>query len=239
MNRETLIYRVLPHFVMEILKKYFRLEVVGAEKVPKKGPVLLIPNHSGYSGFDAFVLSSVITNECGRIPRILAHSFWFLSKLTSISAKKVGFTEATYENGRHFLKKNQVVVVFPEGEHGNFKPSTQMYQLQEFRRGFVRMAIESQSPIIPTLVLGAEETHINLSQLKFTKYLRGLVIPLPLNFIPLPAKWKIIFLDPINLPYLPSAAKDFELVQEIAESIQEQMQDALKVELKKRGSAFL
>jgi 1-acyl-sn-glycerol-3-phosphate acyltransferase len=101
------------------------------------------------------------------------------------------------------------------------------------------MALETQSPIIPALIIGAEETHINLSRLKFTKFLRGLVIPLPLNIIPLPAKWKILFLPPIYLPYKPEAATNNNLVHEIASEIQEKMQKALRNEIKKRKSVYL
>ncbi|HRO67494.1 MAG TPA: lysophospholipid acyltransferase family protein [Pseudobdellovibrionaceae bacterium] len=239
LDRETLIYRVLPRFLMEILRKYFRLEVEGLENIPKKGAALVTPNHSGYSGFDVFVLTHILSKDARRVPRVLAHYFWFLSKTTAIPARKVGFTEATFENGLSALKKKNLVVIFPEGEHGNFKPSSRMYQLQEFRRGFVRMALQTQSPIIPTIIVGAEETHINLSTLKLTKFLRGLVIPLPLNVIPLPAKWRIKFLEPIHLPYRPEAADDPELVHEIAAEVQEKMQAALKKELRKRGSVYL
>lgn len=239
LDRDTLIYRVLPHLLMEILRKYFRLEVEGLENVPHRGGGIIAPNHSGYSGFDVFVLSHVLSKDAKRVPRVLAHYFWFLSKTTAIPARKVGFTEATFENGVEALKKKQLIVLFPEGEHGNFKPSTQMYQLQEFKRGFVRMALKTRTPIIPTLILGAEETHINLSQLKFSKFLKGLVIPLPLNIIPLPAKWKIRFLPPIVLPYPPEAAEDTDLVHEICEEIQEQMQEELRKELLKRGSVYL
>jgi 1-acyl-sn-glycerol-3-phosphate acyltransferase len=130
LDRETLIYRVLPHFLMEILRKYFRLEIEGLEHVPRKGRILIAPNHSGYSGFDAFVINHVITKDVGRRPKLLAHYFWFLSKTTGIPAKKLGFTEATYDNGLAALKKNYAVILFPEGEHGNFKPTSEMYQLQ-------------------------------------------------------------------------------------------------------------
>jgi hypothetical protein len=89
------------------------------------------------------------------------------------------------------------------------------------------------------LVIGAEETHINLNQLKFTRFLKGVVIPLPLNVIPLPARWKIIFLPPIHLPHPPEAAFDTELVHEICFDIQEKMQAALIKELKNRKSVYL
>jgi len=234
LDRETLLFRVLPHFLLEIMRKYFRLQIEGIENIPRRGPVIIAPNHSGYSGFDAFLLSYTIQKEARRIPRVLTHYFWFLTQSTAIPAQKMGFTEATFENGVKELKKNNILILFPEGEKGNFKPSKEMYQLQEFKRGFVRMAIETGAVIVPTVVLGAEETHINLSQLKFTKFLRGLVIPLPLNIVPLPAKWKIKFLEPIRLPIPPSKMDDQELIHETTSEIQDTLQDAIRKELKNR-----
>jgi 1-acyl-sn-glycerol-3-phosphate acyltransferase len=234
LDSETLMYRVLPRFMMEILRKYFRLQVEGIENIPRRGAALICPNHSGYSGFDALLLAHCIHEETKRIPRVLTHHFWFLNKTTAIPAQKMGFTEATFANGLKQLNKNNLVLLFPEGEYGNFKPSSKMYELQEFKRGFVRMALTAQCPIVPALVIGAEETHINLSQLKFTKYLRGAVLPLPLNILPLPVKWKIKFLPPIYLPYSPDTINDRELVSEIAEEIQESMQEHLSEEVQKR-----
>lgn len=238
LDRDTLIYRVLPRFLLEILRKYFRIKVEGVENIPKKGAAIIAPNHSGYSGFDAVLLGHIIQQEAKRIPRVLTHHFWFLTETTAIPAQKMGFTEATYENGINTLKKNNLIILFPEGEHGNFKPTSKMYQLQEFKRGFIRMAIERQCPIIPTIIIGAEETHINLSKLKLTKFLKGYVLPLPLNVIPLPVKWKIKFLEPIELPYKPDSVNDQDLMHEIAQEIQEKMQEAIKKEIRKRDSVF-
>jgi 1-acyl-sn-glycerol-3-phosphate acyltransferase len=185
------------------------------------------------------VLHHEIMRASGRYPRVLTHHLWFLTKTTSIPANRLGFIEATTENGVQALKKNQLVVLFPEGEYGNFKPSSQAYQLQEFKRGFIRMALQTNSPIVPTLILGAEETHVNLSRLKLTKFLRGVILPLPLNLIPLPSKWKIIFLEPVHLPYKKDAANDTELVHELAEDLQEKMQLRLNIVLSKRESVFI
>lgn len=238
LDKESLIYRVMPHFFMELLHKYFRLEVEGLENLPKRGAAIITPNHSGYSGLDAMLLVHEISNHLNRVPRVMTHHFFFLAKATAIAANKLGFMEATTENALDQLKKGHMIILFPEGEYGNFKPSTKRYRLQEFKRGFVRMALQTQCPIIPTAVIGAEETHINLTQLKFSKYLRGFILPLPLNVLPLPAKWKIRFLEPIILPYKPSAANDNELVHELAEMIQEDLQHALTEEIKNRESVY-
>jgi 1-acyl-sn-glycerol-3-phosphate acyltransferase len=238
-SRDTVLYKILPHFFLELMGTYFRVQVEGQENLPKRGKALITPNHSGVSGFDAMVLHHEITRAIGRYPRVLTHHLWFLTKTTSIPANRLGFIEASMDNGLKCLKKNQLVVLFPEGESGNFKPSNRAYQLQEFKRGFIRMALRAGSPIIPTLVIGAEETHINLSQLKLTKFLRGLVIPLPLNLLPLPSKWKIVFMEPIHLPYTADSADDQELVRELAAELQDKMQERLNQELSKRDSVFI
>lgn len=238
LDPERLMYRVMPYLMMEVMRKYFRLEVEGLANIPRRGSALITPNHSGYLGLDAFLLSHQIFKATGRTPRVLAHHLWFLNRATSVPANKVGFVEASTANALKYLGKRNLVMLFPEGEFGNFKPTVKRYHLQPFKRGFVRLALQTQTPIIPTLVLGAEETHINLTQLKFTKYLRGLVLPLPLNVVPLPAKWKIRFLPPIKFPYQPSAADDAELVHELAQNVREEMQQALSEEVAKRGNVF-
>jgi 1-acyl-sn-glycerol-3-phosphate acyltransferase len=238
LSRDVLLYRVFPRWIMELVRKYFRLDIEGLENVPKKGAGIVLPNHSGYMGIDAALLAHILSQNAKRIPRVLTHHFWFLTKTTALPAQKMGFTEATLKNGLEELKKHHLVVLFPEGESGNFKPTEKMYQLQEFRRGFVRMALATGAPIIPTIIIGAEESQITLSTLKFTKFLKGLVIPLPLNVIPLPTKWKIVFLEPIVLPYSKKSMRDESLVREISEEIQEKMQKALRHELRRRKSLF-
>ena len=239
LDADSLLYKVFPRLFMEMMKKYFRLEIEGLENIPSKGPVIISPNHSGFAGFDAMILAYILQEKTKRIPRVMTHHLWFLTDKTALPAQKMGFIEATYENGISLLKKNHLVVLFPEGANGNFKASSKKYQLQEFKRGFVRMAMQTNAVIVPTLIIGAEETNINLQKLKFTKFLRGLVLPLPLNIIPLPAKWKIVFHKPINLPFGPDKVSDSELCHDLANEIQESMQKKLNKELRKRGSAYI
>lgn len=238
LSKEELAFRVIPHFFAEIMSKYFRMEVEGLEHIPHKGSALITSNHSGYSGFDAFLLCHHIYRSVHRTPRVLTHHFWFLNQATAIPAKKLGFIEANKQNGLDTLNKHQLLLIFPEGEYGNFKPTTQAYKLQPFKKGFIRLAIETSSPIIPTIVIGAEETHINLAQLKFTKYLRGLVLPMPLNIIPLPAKWKIKFLPPIHLNNSLEDLKDETLIRHLAEDIQDYIQIELNKEIEARKHIF-
>jgi 1-acyl-sn-glycerol-3-phosphate acyltransferase len=234
LDLDRLAFYILPRFLLEVIRKYFRLEVEGIENVPNKGRAIVLPNHSGWSAFDAVIISNELHKVKNRIPRILAHRAYFQSDF-KITMEKMGILEASTENGMRLLKKSNLVILFPEGERGNFKPSSNRYQLQEFRRGFVRMAMVTGAPIIPTIVIGAEETHINLATLKLTKFLKGQIIPIPLNIIPLPAKWKIKFMEPIYLTgYTAQDAENVELVHKIAAEVQGKMQAAIDTELKNR-----
>lgn len=238
LDPNRLMYRVIPQVLAEIMTKYFRIKIEGLEYIPKKGAAIIAPNHSGYSGFDAFLLGHHIFKGTQRAPRILTHKLWFATESLAKPMKKLGFIEATKRNGLRVLEKKQLLILFPEGEQGNFKPSTRAYHMQEFKKGFVRMAIENQCPIIPTLILGAEETHINLAKLKLPQWLKGAILPLPLNIIPLPAKWHIIFMEPIVLPYEPQQARDSELVNDLCVEIRETMQERLSQEVRLRKKLY-
>ncbi len=234
----TIFYNAVPNLLLDQLEKYFRLEIEGAHHLPKRGAAIVIANHSGFSGFDAVMLIHEVYKNTGRIPRALAHWFWFTTKLTAYPMEKLGFLKATSDNGLNALKRNRMLMIFPEAEYGNFKPSAQAYQMQNFKTGFVRMALLEQCPIIPVIILGAEETHINLKQFKLSPKLKSMIIPLPLNLLPLPAKWKMVVLPPIVYPFDASRADDTDLLNELAGEMRDRMQAAIQEELSKRQSVF-
>jgi len=239
LTKEDLAYKVLPNFLLEIFQKYLRVTTEGTENIPRVGPCIVIGNHSGFMGFDALMLGHQIHLATQRVPRIIAHKLWFLNPKISVHAKKMGLVAANLENGLKVLNRKQPLLLFPEGEEGNFKPSKYRYRLRRFRRGFVRLALQTGAPIVPTVVIGAEETHITVKQIRWAKDLLGIIIPVPLNVIPLPAKWHIKFLKPIYLKKDPEKAKDLMYVTRISRTIRLNLQKEIHKELKKRERVFL
>lgn len=220
-------WRFIPLVLLKGLSRYFRLKVKGIQNIPRKGPCVVVANHSGFSGFDALLLYYVIFRDRKRIPRVMAHKFWFKSPVTRRWMRFFGFYEAKINTGIELLKRNQILVIFPEGENGNFKSSRKMYELQKFKTGAVRLAIQAGAPLIPVLIQGAEESSINLKKIKLPKFLNSMLLPLPLNLIPLPVQWKIHVLPKIDFPYDISEFQNFDLVSELTEELQEQMQESL------------
>jgi 1-acyl-sn-glycerol-3-phosphate acyltransferase len=241
-DAENLALVVFPKFLLEIVRKYFRVEVEGLEHIPKRGRALIAPNHSGCMGFDAVVLGHVLHEELQRIPRIL--TLWTFFKVFPMFqgvAHKLGLKSASTENGVALLKKHHLTVCFPEGEGGSFKPSSQAYRLQKFHTGFVRMALLTGAPIVPCLIVGAEETTINLGTLRLARYLKPVVLPIPLNALtPLPSKWKIRFLPAIDLSsYKKEDAMDRAKMEALAETIRGQIQTAIDSEVRKRPYVYI
>jgi 1-acyl-sn-glycerol-3-phosphate acyltransferase len=229
--------------LFEGFRKYFRIELHGLEHIPKRGKAIVAPNHSGAAGLDAAMLGYLLHETTPRVPRILA--LWSIFKqlpFLAPAAQRMGLKPASTDNGVGLLKKNNLVVCFPEGEAGSFKPTSERYRLREFKTGFVRMALVTGAPIIPCVIIGAEESTINLAtvKLKRGKQRRATLLPLPFNFLtPLPAKWDIRFLPPIDLSAYRQYADDKAKLQELALDIRTRMQAAIETELKQREYVFV
>ena len=238
LNKQEIAYRALPNFLLELMTRYLRVSCRGIENIPKSGPYIVIANHSGYMGFDALMIGHQIHQAKKSVPRIIAHKLWFLHPEFSVHIKKLGLIPATIENGFKILERGQPLILFPEGEEGNFKPTRLRYRLKRFRRGFIRLALRTGAPIIPSFVIGAEETHITLSQIRWAKELLGVLIPIPLNVIPLPVKWHICFLPPIYIEKQPERADDIPYVTKLSREIRLNLQREIHSALKKREHIF-
>jgi 1-acyl-sn-glycerol-3-phosphate acyltransferase len=226
---------------LRLLKTYFRLEVDGIEHLPTSGQMgLICPNHSGYAGTDAVLLAHLIREKTGRRPRILAHrAFFDLSRKLKAVSESFGLQKASIENGLSVQRRKHLLILFPEGEKGNFKSTALRYRLQEFKTGFLRIAIEAGAPIIPCVIIGAEETHLNLGNIDLNQIAKGLRIPLPIMALPLPAKWKIKFLPPIDTTAFDKAVlEDAEKLKKLAKQIRHQIQAAIHEELRNREYIF-
>ncbi len=223
-------------FFLKLLRTYFRVRVEGIENIPDYGPAIICPNHSGFAGADAVMLAHLISRHTGRKPKILAHRAYFdFSQQIKEVVESFGMKRASFDNGVKLLEGDHLILLFPEGEDGNFKGTYLRYRLQPFHTGFLRMAILARAPIVPCAIIGAEESHLNLGKLDFSKLIRGIKIPLPINLIPLPAKWRIRFLAPIDVTQWDvSVAEDKAQLRRISRRIQVQLQKEIRSILRER-----
>jgi 1-acyl-sn-glycerol-3-phosphate acyltransferase len=118
---------------------------------------------------------------------------------------RVGSVVGTPSNCAQLLDRGEAIMVFPEGERGFVKPYTERYQLQRFGLGFMRLALETDTPIVPVGIVGSEEQSPGLLRSRWLGSLVGApVAPITLTrlasrAVPLPAKFRLRFGEPLRL----------------------------------------
>jgi 1-acyl-sn-glycerol-3-phosphate acyltransferase len=162
---------------------------------------------------------------------------------------RVGGVRACQENAERLLSKESLVAVFPEGVKGIGKLYRDRYKLQRFGRGgFIRLALRTNTPLVPCAVIGAEEASPLLHRDELVSKLLGLpylpvtpTFPLlgPLGLVPAPTKWRIRFGEAVHFDdYGPDAADDPVLVGRLADRVRGGIQSALDGALAERKSVW-
>ncbi len=231
--------------------RWWRVEIEGIENVPATGRVALVANHSGAIPFDGVMLQTAIRKEhpSGRVLRWLAEDFVFHFPFAGAYLNRLGAVRACQENAERLLRKDACLALFPEGVKGIAKPYSERYQLQRFGRGgHIKLAIRTGTPIVPVTIVGAEETHPMLFQSgRLSKLLGVPFVPItptfpllgPLGLVGLPARWKIVFGEPISMEaYRPEQSEDHVLVNRLNEKLRETIQATLDRLLRARQSVF-
>jgi 1-acyl-sn-glycerol-3-phosphate acyltransferase len=230
-----------------LYRYYFRVETFDVEHVPE-GRVLLIANHAGNFAWDAAMLTVGMLLDA-RPPRVCrGMGEYFLWKLpwVSTSGARTGMMVGTPENCVHMLENEQCVMVFPEGATGANKPFSKRYQLQRFGQGFMRLALQTDTPIVPVGIVGSEEQQPGLAN--FEKLGRAIGLPsLPITismpwlgllgpFFALPVKYRMYFGEPLRFDG--EANEEDAAIQRHVDVVKDAVHDLLQRGLDERTGIF-
>ncbi len=225
-------------------RAYFRTEVRGLEHVPP-GRVLLVANHSGQLPIDAAIIGTSLFLDANppRVMRAMVDRFTQRLPFVSTFFSRVGQVVGVRENARRLLEMDEVLLVFPEGVRGISKPITRRYQLEPFGLGFMRLALETDTPIVPVSVIGAEEQYISFGNLGWAaRALRLPVLPLapqlliPGAQLPLPTKYRLEFGEPLRFDGDPD--EDDQAIENKVWVVRQTIQAMLKRGLEQRDGVF-
>jgi 1-acyl-sn-glycerol-3-phosphate acyltransferase len=223
-----------------LYKNWFRVETTGIEQVPA-GRALLIANHSGQLPLDGLMIgmAMLVEAEPPRICRAMVEKWAPTLPFVAPFFARIGQVVGTPENARRLLAAGETLMVFPEGTRGLNKTYDKKYQLQEFGLGFMRLALETQSPIVPVAVVGAEEQAPALWDFKAAARLLGfpaLPITPTLVPLPLPVKYRLHFGAPMRFSGR-AEDDDAELERKVKE-VKAQLQAMLTKGLEERKGIF-
>jgi 1-acyl-sn-glycerol-3-phosphate acyltransferase len=234
---------------MERMARYFDAEVEGLDHIPKRGPVLLVGNHSG----------GVLTPDTTAFFAAWYRHFGLKRPLVGLALdaafgipvfrtlmRKIGEVPASKENTAKALAQGMSVLVYPGGGHEIFRPWTERNQIQfNGRMGFVELALRTRVPVVPVVSHGGHDSIFILTRAQWigrwfgVERLRMRDSPLALQIpwglssvalpgLPLPAKITTRVLPPMRWSVYPRrAAKDPKVVRRCYEEITGLMQATL------------
>src|SRR5947209_8005809 len=145
---------------------YYRADVRGLEHIPAEGPVLLVGNHSGGTLIaDTFVFAQAFYDHFGVQRRFhqLAHDLVFRTPGLRTLVERYGTVPASPANMGRALSRDAALLVYPGGDHETYRPTWESEQIDfADRKGFVRLALEHDVPVVPVVAIGGQETALFL-----------------------------------------------------------------------------
>ena len=231
---------------------WYRGEVRGLGNIPDSGAVLLVGNHSGGNLLpDTAVFTLAFSTYFGaeRPFYQLAHNL-VLTLPGLASLRKFGTVAASPGNAQKALRSGAALLVYPGGDYEVHRPSWERNRIDfDGRKGFIRLALEQDVPIVPIVSAGGQETALFLSRgewlaraLALDRLFRLKVLPISialpwglnvgdmLGHIPLPAKITIETLPPIDLRAEFGRQPDLDEVYDHIVRIMQDTLDALAAE---------
>jgi len=143
-------YEQVRRFFGNLIRAMYRLEVIGADRIPLSGPIVVTPNHD--SVLDGIVLGAAISRELRFLAkaelwrsRLLA---WALNGLGAIQIERGRSDQRALAQVRHALDQGQAVAIFPQGAvRGD----------RVWHRGAARLALVTGAPLVPVRLIGTAE----------------------------------------------------------------------------------
>lgn len=137
-----------------VAKVFGRMESIGSENVPKKGGVILAPNHVSY--IDPPTTGSALR---GRPVRFMAKSELFKIPVLGFLIKAVGSfpvkqntaDRAALRKALDLLEQEEIVCIFPEGTRS---PDGKLMKAQS---GLGMVALKSKAPVVPVALIGTDK----------------------------------------------------------------------------------
>jgi len=221
-----------------LYRYYFRVRTRGIENLPD-GRMLLVGNHAVQIALDAVMIATAAVLEAEPPRMIRGMGEYWLPRLPffNVAMVRAGSVVGTPENCADLLAHDEAVIVFPEGVRGMNKSFTERYVLQEFGLGFLRLALETNTPIVPVAVVGSEEQAPSLGNLRPLARLLGMpAFPLVLTPLPLPTRYQIEFGAPMRFEGNPHD-EDRVLGEKVGQ-VKQRLADMIADGLRRRSGVF-
>jgi 1-acyl-sn-glycerol-3-phosphate acyltransferase len=136
-------YEQVRRFFGNLIRAMYRLEVVGADRLPVSGPIVVAPNHD--SVIDGIVLGAALSREL----RFVAKAELWRSRLLAWALDGLGAIRIERGRSDHrALDEGQAVAIFPQGA---------VRGERVWHRGAARVALVTGAPLVPVRLIGTAQ----------------------------------------------------------------------------------
>ncbi len=238
-----------------LMDYWFRMEIDGWDRLPEP-PCLLVGIHSGAPFvWDAWTVGIQWWRRFGdeRPLRGTAHDMLMAAPGIGTYFRKMGVLPAAPDSIAGALAAGRDVALWPGGEVDSLRPWTKRDEaVLGGRKGFIRMAINAQVPIVPIATVGGPDSMPVLFSgrklaraLKLDQIARLKMFPIGLQApwglspsilpeFPLPTKIRTAFMDPVHVDTDPEMAKDDDYVAWKYEEVRQAIQDGMTALARRR-----
>ncbi len=194
--------------VRPLYRDYFRVQVHDIDRVPDRR-IIVVANHGGQIPIDGMLLATAFMLDLdpprlvrGMVERWVPGLPWFSTLFT-----RCGQVVGDPANAEELLRRDQSLMVFPEGVKGISKSWFKRYQLQSFGTGFVRLALETKTTILPVGIVGSDDIYPAVaSSRRLGRLIGAPAFPITptwpwfgaLGMVPLPVPVSLHFGEPID-----------------------------------------
>jgi len=234
---------------VERYASFFFPEVRGIDNLPRTGPVLVVGNHSGLFYMpDVFITGLAVVGRRGLDQPAYGLAYDLLFAIPGVERvlRGLGGLPAGHEQAETAFAQGALVLVYPGGDYEACRPWSQRDRV-DFggHRGFVKLALRAQVPVVPVVAHGAHHTVVIVSRGERLAHVLGLdrlrIKVFPILFgppfgitsvltppLPLPAAITVEFLPVLDWKDIgPEKAEDDDVVEKCYQEITGLMQETL------------
>lgn len=163
--KEPLLYHIVRPIITFLFRLIYRPTYIGLENIPKTGNYVLGGNHT--NNFDCLLLIS----STKRVIHFLAKDSLtkgfkkiIFNNIGIIPVNRTIHDKGALNNAINCLKENKVIGIFPEGTINRTKDI-----IMPFKIGCVKMAKDTNTPIIPFIITGQYKQFHHSITIEFLK----------------------------------------------------------------------
>jgi 1-acyl-sn-glycerol-3-phosphate acyltransferase len=214
-----------------IYRYYFKVDVYGLDHVPSQGRGILVGNHSGGVAIDAMMVmgSMLLDAEPPRLPHGMIDKFIHEFPLASQIMSRAGQFTGNPDQAKRLLDAERIILAFPEGARGTAKLAKDADSLVGFGTGFMRLALETKSPIVPFGFIGGGEALPTVANLRRLGRLFGVpYIPVTkwIFLVPKPTRFQLLYGKPMH--FEGTGHERDEVVGAMVDEVRERIRDLIR-----------